>query len=51
MAIENPFESSTSQRSTIIRYLDIIVTSVFTFEVIIKILAKGLIINGKGSYL
>lgn len=50
-AIENPLESSTTTKNLVIYYCDIGVTIIFTIEVILKIIAKGFLLNGKNSYL
>ena len=51
MAIENPLEPVDSPTNVIIFYCDLAVTVIFTIEVIMKVIAKGLIINGEESYL
>ncbi len=51
MAIEDPLETSDSPRNLTIYYCDIVVTIIFTFEVVLKVIAKGFIVNGPDSYM
>lgn len=51
MAVESPLEPASTKRNTIIYYCDMAVTVVFSIEVVLKILAKGFIINGEHSYM
>jgi len=51
LAFENPLDNPEGNQAKIFKYFDIISTIVFTLEVLTKIIAKGLIINGKRSYL
>lgn len=51
MAIENPLEDPTTTKNLVLHYCDIVITSMFACEVIIKIIAKGFILNGETSYL
>ena len=51
LAIENPLELETSHKNVILGYLNIITTVIFAVEILVKVIAKGLIINGPDSYL
>ena len=51
LAIENPLTDPNSQRNKILSIVDILTTVFFSVEVIIKVIANGLIFNGKNSYL
>ena len=51
LAIENPLTDPDSQRSKILSIIDILTTVFFSIEVVIKVIANGLIFNGKKSYL
>ena len=48
LALDDPM---TSQKNPFLLYLDIIITVIFTFEALVKIIVYGLILNGPGSYL
>jgi Ion transport protein len=51
LAIENPLDSQTSTKSIILSYLNLCMTIIFALEILAKIISKGLLINGKDSYL
>lgn len=51
LAIENPLEDGSTTKSRILYSINVIVTSIFTTEVVIKTIAYGFIFNGKKSYL
>ena len=51
LAIDDPTIDPISTFETNIKFVDTIITYLFTFECFIKIIAYGLIINGKNSYL
>lgn len=51
LAIENPLDDTVTKKSIALSYMDIIITSIFTLEVFIKLIARGLLINGEMSYL
>lgn len=51
LALESPLENPDSKMNMILEYVDMGMTAVFTIEMILKIVAYGLIINGKKSYL
>ena len=50
LAFENPLVDPESQRSQILTIIDIITTVIFTLEIFVKVIANGLICNGKHSY-
>lgn len=51
LAIDNPLDDPDSLKQKILGILDIVMTSVFSFEAIIKISVFGFLFNGKKSYL
>ena len=51
LALNNPLNDPNGVMSTILFYLDIITTLIFTLEAILKIITYGLTLNGKTSYL
>lgn len=50
LAIDNPLDDPLSRKQFVLAILDYITTAVFSFESFVKIVALGLIINGKHSY-
>jgi hypothetical protein len=44
-------DSKDSKKAQILGYLDMIMTSIFVIEMLLKIIAKGLCANGEDSYL
>jgi len=51
LAVESPLDDPESNKVKTIKIIDIIITSVFILEVILKVFAFGLICNGPKSYL
>ena len=51
LTLENPLDNPNGLKQFLLFYFDIIITIVFTFECVLKILVYGLIFNGKFSYL
>jgi len=51
MAIDNPLNDPDGQLSTVLNYIDIVMTSFFVLESVFKIIVYGLIFNGQQSYL
>eukprot|EP00347_Sterkiella_histriomuscorum_P013361 403365010 len=51
LALENPLNDPNGQLQFALNQIDVITTSVFSLESFLKILAFGLIINGRPSYL
>lgn len=51
LAFENPLVDPESAEAKILKVLDIIMTIIFTIEVMIKVIANGLLFNGEKSYL
>lgn len=51
LAIENPLTDPESEEAFVLQIMDMILTSIFAIEIIIKVVAHGLIFNGKDSYL
>jgi len=49
--MDNPLNDPASDYSRAIHYIDIGTTAVFVVEIFMKIIAYGLIFNGKFSYL
>ena len=51
LTLENPLLDPKGWESTYLRYVDLGITVLFTFEVIVKVVSYGLIFNGDQSYL
>ena len=51
LSLENPLNDPHGKKVQILDYIDIINTTIFSLESIMKIIATGLIFNGKKSYL
>ncbi len=51
IAIENPLNDPNTKFTQSLKIIDYSMTSIFTLEVIIKIISNGLFFNGKRSYL
>ena len=51
LAFENPLTDPKSDYAKTLMILDIIMTSIFTLEVIIKVISRGFILNGRKSYI
>ena len=51
LALDNPLDDPDSLKQKILGILDIVMTSVFSFEAVIKISVFGFLLNGKKSYL
>jgi len=51
LALENPLDNPAARKLAILQYIDYGMTAIFTLEMITKMIAFGLIINGKESYL
>ena len=51
LTLENPLVDPDGPFQKILMYIDIVVTALFTIELIVKIVASGLLFNGKNSYL
>lgn len=51
IAIENPLNDPNTKFAQSLKIIDYSMTSIFTLEVIIKIISNGLLFNGKRSYL
>ena len=51
LAVENPLDSLTSRKTVVLNVLNQVVTVIFGVEIIIKVIATGLLFNGKDSYL
>ena len=51
LAFENPLVDPESPEAKILQVLDIIMTTIFTIEVTIKVIANGFLFNGEKSYL
>lgn len=51
LALDNPLNDPQGQLVKVLYYIDIITTLVFMIELVLKIIAFGLIINGENSYL
>jgi hypothetical protein len=51
LAIDQPLDDPNSLKQKALGILDFVVTGLFCFEAIIKIIVFGFLINGKRSYL
>ena len=51
LAIEDPFEDPQSQKKEVLTILDTILSFVFLFELLIKVVVYGFVFNGEDSYL
>jgi hypothetical protein len=51
LALENPLNDPNGTLTLVLKILDPIITSIFVFEVLVRVIANGFIINGKKSYL
>ena len=51
LSIENPLDNPQSLKAKILYYMDLVLSSSFITEALIKIIAQGLIFNGPKSYL
>ena len=51
LAIENPLTDPESSEALVLKILDTCLTTIFALEIIVKVVAHGLIFNGKESYL
>lgn len=51
LALENPLNDPNGQMQTVLFYIDLATTIVFSVEAILKIIVFGFTLNGKTSYL
>ena len=51
LTVESPRDDPTGEKAGILKIIDIIVTAIFTWELVIKVIVYGFIINGPDSYL
>lgn len=51
LAFESPITDPKSKTTKILNYFDYAMTIIFALEVIIKVIAKGLLLNGPQSYM
>ena len=51
LALETPLDDPLGSKITILGYIDLFMTIVFTFEAAIKIIAVGFLFAGKMSYI
>jgi len=51
LAIDNPLNDPEGDMSKNLYILDIVMTTLFVIEMLLKIIAKGFLMNGKNSYL
>ena len=51
LSLENPLDDPSGFKGEILFRADIVMTTVFTLECLLKIIERGLILNGKKSYL
>lgn len=51
LAIEDPFENPESTKNAVMGILDIILSIIFLFELLIKVVVLGFAFNGADSYM
>lgn len=51
LAIEDPFENPKSQKKKVMGILDVILSIIFLFELLIKVVVFGFAFNGADSYI
>ena len=51
LAIEHPLDDPDSEKIKVLKLIDIVFTTIFTLEALLKIIALGFLFNGKHSYL
>ena len=51
LAFENPLIDSKSKMKVSLYWIDVVLTCLFTIEVIIRVISKGFVVNGPKSYL
>ena len=51
LILDSPLSDPNGKKRKILNILDIILTSIFVLEFVMKIIANGFLMNGKGSYL
>lgn len=51
LAFENPLADSKSKMKLSLYWIDVVLTVIFTIEVIIRVISKGFVVNGPKSYL
>jgi hypothetical protein len=51
LALENPLDDPDSNYTFVLKKIDVVVSIIFTLELVIKVIVFGFIINGKDSYL
>jgi hypothetical protein len=51
LALENPHDNPDSKKINILAQIDLVMTVIFTIEMLIKIVALGFAMNGEKSYL
>jgi Ion transport protein len=51
LALDNPLNDPKGTLSTVLNYSDMIFTSIFAFEFLLRVIVHGVIFNGENSYL
>jgi voltage-dependent calcium channel L type alpha-1D len=51
LTLDTPLENPDSTKNDVLFYLDIVISSIFILEFVLKAITFGFIINGKDSYL
>jgi hypothetical protein len=51
LTIENPLDDPNGSKIKVLYYIDIVVTILFTLELLIKVVVYGFVVNGKFSYM
>lgn len=51
LTLENPLDNPDGQKAHVLAHIDIVVSAIFTIELLIKVIVYGFIINGPQSYM
>ena len=47
LTLENPLDNPNSQKTLVLRYIDIVVTIIFVLECLVKVSVYGFLLNGQ----
>lgn len=51
LTLENPLDDPDGEKAKILFYIDIVVTTIFVIELLLKVLVTGFMFNGLESYI
>lgn len=51
LILESPLNDPKSEKADVLYYIDCVVTTLFTLELIFKVVVMGFLLNGKDSYI